>query len=158
MANGVFNICKGRARELYNRVKSNDPAGSQLVLILCTGTETEENIKECETVTALLATVLAECTFTNYVRTDLDDGDLAALPSPDHTADDAAFTLPDTTITSAGGASNDTISRLIVCYDISGTDADGTLQPMTFHDFAITTNGGDLTMDFPTTELFLAGE
>ncbi|MFN7883014.1 MAG: hypothetical protein ACK5PF_08385, partial [bacterium] len=32
MANIVFNIAKGRVVELYNRVKSNDPANSALSL------------------------------------------------------------------------------------------------------------------------------
>jgi hypothetical protein len=144
MANGVFNIAKGRAKEYYSRVKSNDPAGSELVLILCTGTETDDNIEAADTITAVLATTLAECTFTNYVRKDLTDTLLAAVPAPDDAADDNSYTLPDTTWTSAGGASNDTITRIIVAYDSTGTDADSALVPLTFHDFSLTTNGGDV--------------
>ena len=34
MADGVFNIAKGRVRELYNRVKSNDPANSAFIVVL----------------------------------------------------------------------------------------------------------------------------
>jgi hypothetical protein len=33
MANIVFNIAKGRVVELYNRVKSNDPANSAIILV-----------------------------------------------------------------------------------------------------------------------------
>ena len=33
MANIVFNIAKGRVIEFYNRVESNDPASSALILI-----------------------------------------------------------------------------------------------------------------------------
>lgn len=158
MANIVFNVAKGRFIEMYNRVKSNDPAASQLVVVLCTGSETDDTIRDADTLSAVLATSLAECTFTNYARIDLDDTDLAALPAPDDTSNDRAYTLPDQTISNAGGASNETTTRCIVCYDATGSDADSALLPLHFHDFAATTNGGDLTIDFPTTELATAGE
>lgn len=150
MADGVCNIAKGRAKEYYARVKGNDPAASVLTLVLCTGTETDDNIEAADTLAAVLATSLAEATFTNYARKQLTDSDLAAVPAPDDTADDNSYTLPDTTWSSAGGASNDTLTRLIVCYDPDGTDTDASMIPLTFHDFSITTNGGDLTADFGT--------
>jgi len=156
MANGVFNISKGRAKEYYARVDGNDPAGSELVLILCTGTETDDNIADADTVAAVLATSLAEATFTNYVRKDLTDTDLAAPPAPDDTGNDNGYTLPDTTWSTAGGATNNDVTRIIVAYDSTGSAADSALVPLTYHDFVVTTNGGDLTADFPAADLFLA--
>ena len=41
MANGPFNVAKGRAIEYYNRVSNNDPAASVFKLVLATGTATD---------------------------------------------------------------------------------------------------------------------
>ena len=34
MANQIFNIALGRVAELYNRVDTNDPANSVLIIVL----------------------------------------------------------------------------------------------------------------------------
>ena len=87
MGNGVCNIAKGRVVEYYNRVKSNDPAASQLNVSLWINVETDNNIMDADNITAVIATALTEATFTNYARKQLADGDLAALPAPDDTND-----------------------------------------------------------------------
>lgn len=148
MADGVFNIAKGRAKEYYARVKSNDPAGSELVLILFTGTETDDDLEAMDTVAAIEAGNLVEVTDASYSRIDLTDSDLAAIPAPDDSADDNSYTLPDSTWSSLAGG--DSITRLVVAYDPTGSSADSALIPLTFHDFVVTSNGGDVTADFGT--------
>jgi len=146
MADGVCNIAKGRAKEYYDRVKSNDPTGSVLTLILFTGTEADDDIEAFDDIAALLAGTLARPTDGSYVDKDLTDVDLAATPAPDDSADDNSYTLPNTTWTALAGG--ESITRMVVCYDDTGASADAALIPLTFHDFVLTSNGSDVTAQF----------
>lgn len=147
MANGVFNIAKGRAKELYNRVKSNDPAASVFRLLLFTGAGTDATLRDLDNVAAIEADAgFAEMTDGSYARKVLADTDLAALPAPDDGADDNSYTLPDTTWTALAGG--ESVTRLVVAYDATGADTDANMLVVTFHDFVVTPNGGDVTADF----------
>ena len=55
MANIVFNIAKGRVAELYNRVKSNDPTNSAIILvpIETSGLESDATLIDVDTLAAL---------------------------------------------------------------------------------------------------------
>ena len=156
MGNGVCNIAKGRAKGYYDRVKSNDPAASILTLVLFTGTEADGDLEDFDTLAAVLAGSLSEATFTNYAREQYTDAQLAATPAPDDTGNTNGFTIPDRTITAAGGTVDNTLTRAVLCYDPDGTDTDASMIPLTYHDFSVTTNGGDLTIDAPAADLFLA--
>lgn len=122
MANIVFNIAKGRVVELYNRVKSNDPANSALILvpIETSGLEADSTLIDVDTLTALVAGATNEQT--TMGRKTLTDSDLASLPAPDDTNDRYEVSLP--TVTWAAAAGNP-ISKIAVCYDsdtTGGTD------------------------------------
>lgn len=147
MADGVMNIAKGRVGELYNRVESNDPANSALIVVLLKANEAEATLVDRDTLSAVLAEAgTTEADFTNYARKTLTDAELAAFPSPDDVNDRFDFDIPDQVFSSAGGAANNTLTKLLVCYDADtagGTDAN--IIPLTHHDFAVTTNGGDIT-------------
>jgi len=151
MADGVFNIAKGRGVEFYYRVKNNDPANSALIVVLLqlTGLETDDLLNNYDDLAALLAAANDEATFTNYARKTLTDSDLAAIPAPDDTNNRRDLDLPDQTWTSAGGASNNSLGKALVCYDndtTSGTDAN--IIPVTFYDFIVTTTGINLVLQF----------
>lgn len=150
MADGVFNIAKGRGVEYYNRVKSNDPANAAFIVVLATGAATDAVIEDYDDLAALLGDAgVTEAIFTNYARKVLTDAELAALPPPDDTNNRYDIDLPDQTWLSAGGAANDTLTRLFVCYDsdtTGGTDAN--IIPVAFYDFPVTTDGSDLTAQF----------
>ena len=62
--------------------------------------------------------------------------------------------LPDQTWTSAGGAANNTLVKLIVYYEDAAADA--TRIPLTAHDFAVTTDGSDLTAQVATAGFYRA--
>jgi hypothetical protein len=147
MADAVFNIAKGRAIELYNRVKSNDPATSALVVVLLKANESEAALADHDDLAALIAAAgNTEADFTNYARKVLTDAELAALPAPDDANDRFDIDLPDQTWTAAGGATNNTLTKLVVCYDPdSGAGTDSEIVPLTHHDFALTTDGSDVT-------------
>lgn len=147
MANGVFNIAKGRVYEFYRNVKGNSPANSAFIVVLlkATGLEADDTLNNYDDLSSLLAAANDECDFTNYARKTLTDVELAAIPSPDDTNNRVDLDLPDLTWTSAGGAANNSIGKLLVCYDADttgGTDAN--LIPVTYHDFTATTDGNDL--------------
>lgn len=144
MADGVFNVSKGKVNEYVARVDGNDPTNSALVIVLFKVSEADATLEDYDTLSALLAGSNTEADFTNYARKVLTDADISA-PTPDDTNNRQDADFPDQTWSSAGGASNNTLTKLIVCYDddsTGGTDAN--LIPLTHHDFAITTTGVDL--------------
>ena len=149
MADGVFNIAKGRTNEYANRVDSGDPSTARLQLKLLSTAAADATMKDFDTFAAILAGTSVEATFTNY-----GGGITVAAADITITTDDSGdtqyYTISDQTWTSAGGATNNTLAKLIVCYDALGTDVDANLIPLTYHDFVATTNGNDLTADFGT--------
>ena len=145
MANFAFNIAKGRAVELYSHVENNLVAASVLVLIPLSASDTEANAQDADNVTAVLATAIDERTTGGWVRKDLGDAELAAFPSPDDTNNRYDVSLPSVTWTTPAASNNTT--GLLVCYDVTGSDADGTLMPLSHHDFAVTTDGNDVILN-----------
>jgi hypothetical protein len=145
VANFAFNIAKGRAVELYNHVDSNLVAASVLVLIPCSASDTEANAQDADHVTAALATAINEQTGGGWVRKDLDDSLLAAFPAPDDASNRYDVSLPSVTWTTPTAGSDTT--GLLVCYDASGSDADGVLLPISHHDFAVTADGNDVILN-----------
>ncbi len=144
MANIVFNIAKGRVVELYNRVESNDPTNSALILvpIETDGLESDATLIDADTLAALLSGDTDEQT--TMGRKTLTDSDLASLPAPDDGNDRYDVSLPTVTWTAATG---NAISKIAVCYDpdtTGGTDAN--IIPLTMFDFAITPDGSDVEM------------
>ena len=159
MADGVFNIAKGRGVEWYSIVKSNHHANSAfiVVLLIATGLEADDVLNNHDDLSALLAAANDQATFTNYARKTLTDVELAALPAPDDTNNRRDLDIPDLLWTSAGGGVNNTLGKLLVCFDddtTGGTDAN--IIPWTFHDFTVTTDGTDLTAQINVAGLFRA--
>ncbi|OGT03306.1 MAG: hypothetical protein A2143_08025 [Gallionellales bacterium RBG_16_57_15] len=156
MADFLFNRCKGRVAELYNRVDLNDPANAVLVVAAWLSTATDATLKDLDTHADLESDVnTAEATNSGYVRKVLTDADIAAF-APDDTNDWVLITIPDQTWT-AVAASPGAWSDLSICYDSdSTTGADSAIVPMTWHDFIVTPNGGDITADVGVNGFFKA--
>lgn len=145
MADQVFNIALGRVAELYNRVDTNDPANSALIIaVLATaGIESDAVLKDKDDLAAVVAGATAEVTNTNYARKVLTDADLVAF-APDDSNDRVDLDIPDQTWT--GVAAGDGWNDLLVCYDsdtTGGTDAN--IVPCTMHDFELVPDGSDIT-------------
>ena len=159
MADGVFNIAKGRGVEYYNRVKSNDPANSAFIVVLLklAGLEADDLLNNYDDLAALLAASNDEADFTNYARKTLTDADLAALPAPDDTNNRRDIDLPDQTWVNAGGATNNSLGKAIVCYDGDTTGgADSAIVPVAFYDFVATTTGINLVLQFAAAGFYRA--
>lgn len=144
MANIVFNIAKGRVVEYYNRVKSNDPANSALILIPIetSGLESDATLIDKDDVAALIAGTTNEQT--TMGRKTLTDADLVALPAPDDSNDRYDVSLPTVTWTAATG---NAISKIVVAYDndtTAGTDSN--IIPLTMFDASVTPDGSDIQL------------
>ena len=90
----------------------------------------------------MLAGSNTEAVFTNYARKTSITGTITV----DDTNNRVDLDLPDQTWTSAGNGANDTLVRLVVAYENAAADA--TRIPMVALDFAVTTDGSDLTASF----------
>ena len=150
MANGVFNIAKGAVAE-----KARDDAARFTVLLL-KAAEGNETLEAHETVAAILGESPSEnleANFTNYAR----KVNLTATLTVDDTNNRADVDLVDQTWTAAGNGSNNTLTKLIVCYEEPGSPTeDAALTPLTHHDFTPTTDGSDLTAQFNASGFFRA--
>ena len=146
MANGVMNICKGRIVEFYNRVENNDPANAAFIIVLLKVAEADGVLEDYDELGALLgAAGNTEAIFTNYGRKTITDADLAALPGPDDTNNWYQVDMPDITWASAGNGANDTLVKLLICYDSdTGAGTDVNILVCAHYDFAVTTDGSDL--------------
>lgn len=144
MADFMFNIAKGRVAEFYNRVKSNDPANSALIIVVIDANgDTDATMRDRDDLAALLGGTANEVTNTNYARKVLTDSDLAAL-SIDDTNDRVDLDLPDQTWN--GVAAGTAWTDVLVCYDPDTTGGtDSAIIPLTCHDFAVTPDGSDIT-------------
>lgn len=140
MANFVFNIAKGRAVELYNRVDTNDPGTSTLKVIPveAASVESQANLEDSLTVAEVFDGATNEQT--TMGRKSLDDTVLAAFTN-DTTNNRNDLDLPDQTWT---GATGNAVTALVIAYDPSG-GADTTLIPISYHDFSVTPDGSDIT-------------
>lgn len=157
MADLVFNISKGRVAELYNRVDSNDPTNSVLVVVaINAGTTTDAAFRDFDTLAQCLpgGGGAAEVTNSGYARKVLTDTDIVAM-TPDDVNDRMDIAIADQTwaAVAAGTAWTD----LLICYDAdSTTGTDANIVPLTLHDFAVTPDGSDITADVPVTGFFRA--
>ncbi len=137
MSDGVFNIAKGAVAE-----KFRDAAANGIVLLL-KANEAEATLIDRDEIEALLAEAgTTEAVFTNYAR----KTGLTGTITVDDSNDRVDVDFPDQTWSSAGNGANDTLTKLITAYEDAAADA--TRVPLTHHDFALTTDGSDVTAQF----------
>jgi len=143
MADFAFNIAKGRAVELFNRVDSNDPAASALYLIpVQVSAVTDATLKDLDDFAAIIAAGVTERSANGWNRKTLDDT-VIAFGAPDDTNDRYPIDFADQTWTPTVGT--DTVSDLIVCYASVASPTNAQLLPVSQHDFVITPDGSLVT-------------
>lgn len=153
MADFEFNIVKGKSGYYIGLPGSND--GLIAVLLKATGLEDDTVLKDYDTLGALLAVagVNVEADFTNYQR--------QALTNVTWTVDDvndrADGDCDDFSWASAGGVSNNSVAKLLICYvpDV-GSSTDAAIIPLTGHDVVVTTDGTTLQISVPSGGFFRA--
>jgi hypothetical protein len=139
MADIVLNNVKGRVAELYNRVDLNDPATSGLIITLlaATGIETDDVLRDKDTLAAVVSGSTNEATNTGYARKVLTDIDLTAF-APDDVNDRVDLDIPDQTWAGLANDGTGAISDLLTNYASDIGAADAAIVPMTLHDFSVT--------------------
>ncbi|MBG0828540.1 hypothetical protein HS041_12250 [Planomonospora sp. ID67723] len=145
MADGVFNVALGKIAYYGGLPATNDALIA--VLIKTSGLQADATLRDHDTLSALLAASNDEADATNYVRKTLS----GVTVTVDDTNERVDIDCDDLTYTSLGGASNNTLSKIVICYDpdtTGGTDAD--LIPLTHHDITLTTDGTTVTVTIPS--------
>ena len=151
----AINIGKGREVEFYNRVLTNDPTNSALVLVLLESGSAGgvSGLVDFDTLAAILAGGYNEITNAGYARIILDNTDLSAW-APDDAANATNLGLGVNVFPNI--SAGDIIDLGLVCYDpdtTGGTDAN--IIPVTGHELRILGaqipgNGDDLEWDLST--------
>lgn len=145
VADGVMNIAKGKVKYYAELPAANDAL--LVVLLKATGLEADDTLNNYDDLAALLAAANDECDFTNYSRKTLASVSVTVDDTNNRLDIDAA----DFTYTAAGGATNNTIGKALVCYDPDTTGGtDSSIVPLTYHDFTATTDGNDLQVTIAT--------
>lgn len=151
MANMVLNIALGQVVSYYRAVDENNPATAELYVLAFNCGDTDAAVRDVDTVAAIEALAsTAEVTNSGYARKVLTDTDLTTF-APDDTNDRVDLVIADQTFTAvaAGSAWTD----ICIAYGLNG-GADSAKVPLTWHDFAVTPNGGDITVDVPVTGFY----
>lgn len=145
MANGVFNVAKGKVNQYVDDVANNNPANAGLVIVALQASVSDALLGRFDTLAALLADAgVTEATFTNYARIALTDAEVSA-PTPDDVNDRQEADIPDQTFVGAGGVLNNNLVKFLVCFDPDLTAGDDSaIIPLTHHDFVVTTDGNNL--------------
>lgn len=156
MADFVFNIAMGHINEYVTRVNANDPTNSVMVLLVLatSGIETDAVLRDKDTVSALLSGSTNEVTNSGYSRKTVDNTGSMTV-TVDDTNDRKEADMPDQTFSSisAGDGWND----LVIAYDSDSTGGtDANIIPCTQHDFVVTPDGSDITVQFDASGFFRA--
>lgn len=160
MAALIGNQALGRLNEWAKRVNGNDPANSAFIVVLLKTAESNATLQDYDSLGAALAagggTANEEADFTNYARKVLTDASISD-PSVDDTNNRQEFDVADIVWTSAGGVADNTLVKLLVCYDedtTSGSDTDIFIAGI--YDFSTTTDGNNLTAQINASGLWRA--
>lgn len=142
MADGVFNIAKGRIANYASLPAASDAL--IVVLLKATGLVADSVLVDYADLGTLLAGASDESTSTNYVRKTVT---ASITVTVDTTNDRVDIDMPDLTWTALGSSgSPEGIGKLLVCYDAdTGTGTDAAIIPLTYHDCAFTADGTDFT-------------
>lgn len=150
-ADFVFNIAKGRI-STYGALGAASDA-IIIGLLKATGIEADDTLNNYDDLAALLAAANDEADATNYARKSLTSATVAV----DDTANRVDIDVADQTWTALGGAANNTISDAFSAYDDdTGAGTDANIVPVSIHDFSLTTDGSDVTLQVATAGLLRA--
>lgn len=145
MTDQIFNISKGA---FANMIATT---GTKTGILLLETAQADDALVDHEDVAALLAAAPIEANFTNYARKVDVSGEVLTV---DHTNNRVDYDIPDQTWTTAGNGANETLVKLISFYNNGAGDANQI--PMSHHDFAVTTDGSDLTAQIAAAGLMRA--
>lgn len=137
---GVFNVAMGIWRNYLALPAANDAL--VVLLLKASGIPAEATLRDFTTLASLLASAADEADFTGYARKVVTVG---ITVTQDNTNERVNGDVPDQEWNPAGGAVNNTLGKIVVCYDPDTTGGDDTtIIPLTYHNFNATTDGNIL--------------
>jgi hypothetical protein len=154
MADQVFNIAKGKVAQYFQNVEDGSPANAKIYMIVFNSSDTDDAVRDCDTVAAIEAlSSTAEVTNTNYSRKEILAADITITIDDTNNRVDIDIADESWTAVAAGTAWTD----ICLAYDPdSTTGTDSTLVPLTWHDFAVTPDGSDITAQINASGVFRA--
>lgn len=155
MANQVFNRGLGRGTEWAERVNANDPAASEIVLMVLatSGVESDAVLKDKDTFADVVSGATNEVTNSGYSKKVLDNTSSITV-TYDDTNDRVDVDFPDQTWTAV--AAGDGWNDIVVGYDPVGSQTMSDILPHTLHDFVVTPDGSDITAQVASSGYFRA--
>lgn len=150
MANGVFNNARGKIG-WYGSDSLGLTGNGAIVVVVLEAAEADDTLNNYTDLNSLLvAAGNTEWTATGYTGNRGVHAAADVTYTPDNTANTAKLVIEtDDTWTSVTG---NAAVKLLVCYDpdtTGGTDSD--IIPLTYHDFSVTPNGGNITANYDQT-------
>lgn len=147
MPDFVHNISKGRGGGYADHINANDPANAAFIvaLIASSGVEADSVLLDKDDFSALVSGATNFATNTGSGRKTITDASGMTI-TVDDTNDRVDVDIADQTWTGLANDGTGAISDIEIGYDsdtTGGTDAN--ITPVTFHDFAITPDGSDVT-------------
>lgn len=149
-----FNISRDKIG-YYFELARDRPSGFTnavigITLLKASGLEADATLADHDNVSVLLAATNDQADFTNFVRkTVFGTGGTGITKTVDDSGNRVLLDLPDQTWVDAGGATNNTLGKVLIYFDPdSTTGADTDLIPLLAHDITATTDGNDLIIRF----------
>lgn len=140
VGDGVFNVSLGVWRQYLGLPAANDAL--VIVLLKASGLPAEATLRDFDTLADLLASSADEADFTGYARQLVTVGITVTVDDVNERVDGD---MPDIEWAAATRAVNNTLGKLLVCYDPDTTGGtDSTVVPVTYHNFSATTDNNAL--------------
>lgn len=154
MADFCFNISLGKAVEYAARVNANDPSTAifRIAIAATSGIESDATLKDKDTFTDYVSGTTNWVTNSGYAQKTISDSGGMTVTIND-TNDRYELDVPDQTWTAVGAG--DGWNDAVFGYDATA-GGDSTSIPVSQHDFVLTPDGSDITLQTPANGFYWA--
>lgn len=121
-----------------------------IVLLQSTGLPADTTLVNYQNLGALLSGGAQEATFTNYARVNLSSSSILITHNTGSSPTNVQVTFSQQVWNSAGGALNNTISKVVLAYQPTSATADSGCLVLATLDYSGTTTGGALQVTLGT--------
>lgn len=148
MADFVFNVAKGHVSEYAARILANDPANSAFIVVLLKASVADATAEDYDDLSLVLGDASTdEADATNYSRFPITDSGEGLTRTVDDSNDRVDIDVSDIVFATLGNGTNNNLTDVLFCYDSDTTGgADANIVPCTQHDFILTTQGTNVTV------------
>lgn len=121
-----------------------------IVLLQNTGLPADTALVNYQTLGAMLSGTAQEATFSNYARTNLSSSSILITRNTSSSPTSVTVSFAQQVWSSAGGAVNNTISKVVLVYQPTSSTPDTGCLPLATLDYSGTTTGGALDVTLGT--------